>query len=71
MDNKDILLQMYREECYFARHHEELRSRAASLIMAVAAGILGLAALDRRLAVDDAPLAVFVVVLGFLAWGSP
>ena len=69
MDNKDILLQMYREECYFARHHEELRSRAASLIMAVAAGILGLAALDRRLAVDDAPLAVFVVVLGLFGVG--
>ena len=64
MDNKDIFLQMYREECSFARHHETLRSRAASLIMAVAGGALGLAALDRRFAINDVPLAVFIVGLG-------
>ena len=69
LDDKDILLQLYREECSFARHHDNLRSRAVSLIIAVAGGTLGLAGFDRELTDGDVPVGVFIVALGIFGVG--
>jgi len=66
VDDKEILVAWYQEENNFARHHEELRGTAANVIVAVAAGGLGLIAFDQKLLLDDLPLATIVALLGVL-----
>ncbi|MDP2755164.1 MAG: hypothetical protein Q8P40_12355 [Nitrospirota bacterium] len=64
MDERDILIQMYREDCKFARHHEVLRATVANIIIAVTAGILGLVAFDQKLDLNDLPITIFLTFLG-------
>lgn len=64
MDDKDILLRMYLQECEFARHHEELRATAANIMIGVTAGILGLIAFDQKISANDLPLTIFLTILG-------
>jgi len=64
MDERDILIQIYQEDCEFARHHENLRATVANIIIAVSAGILGIVAFDQKVNINDLPLTIFLTFLG-------
>ena len=63
-DQNDILWNVYQEHCNWERHHEDQRSSVTNIMIAVAAGVLGVIALDGELGTADLPLAVFLIIQG-------
>ena len=60
---RDVLWKMYEENVTQGRHHETQRTAVSSLILGVAAGILGLIAFDKAITAADVPLTLFLTVL--------
>ncbi len=63
-DKIDVLLDLYNEHCDWERHHETQRSSVTSILIAVAAGILGVVTFDGHINAVDVPLTGFLVFLG-------
>jgi uncharacterized membrane protein YidH (DUF202 family) len=63
-DKVDVLLDLYREHCNWERHHETQRSSVTSILVAVAAGILGIVTFDGHIDTIDLPLTSFLIILG-------
>lgn len=64
MTPDDVYWGLYQEHTSQGRHHEEQRSTVTNLIIAIAAGILGLFALDQAPSAIHLLLAVFLFALG-------
>jgi hypothetical protein len=60
----ELLWRLYADNREYARSHEAQRSAAASLIIVISAGLLGLATSDRRLGLSDVPLTAFLGAVG-------
>jgi len=63
-DKYDLLWNIYQEHCNWERHHENQRSSVTNILIAVAAGVLGIIALDGKLAPTDLPLTIFLIIQG-------
>jgi hypothetical protein len=65
-DVNEILWRFYQENVTHGRHHETLRATTTTLLLAVAAGVLGLLGASHRwpLGHQDIPLCVFLIILG-------
>jgi hypothetical protein len=63
-DKINILLDLYNEHCDWERHHENQRSSVTSILIAVAAGILGVVTFDGHINITDVPLTSFLIILG-------
>lgn len=63
-DKSDILWNLYQEHCTWERHHEEQRASGTGLLLAVAAGVIGLVTFDGHINGSDIPLTVFLVMQG-------
>jgi hypothetical protein len=63
-DKYDLLWNIYQEHCNWERHHENQRSSFTNIMIAVAAGVLGIIALDGKLAPTDLPLTIFLIIQG-------
>jgi hypothetical protein len=63
-DKVDVLLELYKEHCNWERHHESQRSSVSSILIAIAAGIIGIVTFDGHLNIFDIPLTVLLIVLG-------
>jgi hypothetical protein len=64
MDNVEILWKFYQEHCSWERHHEQQRSLSTNLLIAVAAGIIGVVTFDKQLNNTDLPLTIFLIMQG-------
>jgi hypothetical protein len=64
-DKADILWNLYQQHCEWERHHEEQRASGTGILIAVAAGVLGLVTFDKHLNISDIPLTVFLIMQGF------
>jgi len=60
----ELLWRLYADNREYARAHEGQRSMAANLVVAVSAGLLGMATLDQKLTSADLPLTLFIIVVG-------
>jgi hypothetical protein len=60
----DVLWGLYQEHCDQGRHHENQRAAVTNVIIAIAAGVLGIASLDQSLDKTDIPMTLFIVILG-------
>jgi len=60
----ELLWRLYADNREYARAHESQRSAAANLIVAISAGLLGLATFDQKLTVADLPLTLFLMLVG-------
>src|SRR5690242_9098313 len=65
MDRATLLWNLYNENCVYGRHHETQRATVATMLNATAAAILGLITFDKEITASDAPLATFLIALGF------
>jgi len=65
-DEDEILWRFYQDHLTHGRHHETLRAATTTVLLLVAAGILGLlgAAHAWPLGYEQIPLTVFLIVLG-------
>jgi amino acid transporter len=63
-DKADLLLDLYKEHCNWERHHETQRSSVTSILVAVAAGILGIVTFDGHINTIDLPLTSFLIIMG-------
>ena len=63
-DDNELLWNVYREHCDWERHHETQRSSVTNIMIAVAAGVIGVISLDGALGVPDLPLSIFLIVQG-------
>ena len=63
-DKVEVLLELYNEHSEWERHHESQRSSVASILIAVAAGILGIVTFDGHISIVDVPLTAFLTILG-------
>jgi uncharacterized membrane protein YidH (DUF202 family) len=63
-DKVEVLLDLYNEHCDWERHHENQRSSVTSILIAVAAGILGVVTFDGHINIIDVPLTSFLIILG-------
>jgi hypothetical protein len=63
---KELLWKLYQDHVTHARHHETLRATTTTVLLAVAAGVLGLlgAAHEWPLRYEQLPLALFLILLG-------
>ena len=61
----ELLWRLYADNREYARAHEEQRSTAANLVVAISAGLIGLATFDQKLTSADLPLTIFLMVVGF------
>lgn len=68
MDEKSILMDMYREQMAHSRHHEVLRATVSNIIIAVSAGLLGLLTFDNDLTTEDWPMIVFLITVGIFGY---
>jgi len=64
LDKGDMLWKLYQEHCTWERHHEQQRSLSTNLLLAVAAGILGVVTFDKQLNNTDLPLTIFLIMQG-------
>ncbi len=64
MDELDILWNLYQDDREFARHHESRRTQGASLVIAIAAGLIAVISLDQKISYADLPSAVLLIALG-------
>lgn len=60
----ELLWRLYADNREYARSHEAQRSSAASLIVAISAGLLGLATFDQEIGASDLPLTLFLSAIG-------
>lgn len=60
----DMFFKMYQEHCTHARHHETQRSTVSTILLAIAAGVMGLVKYDEKIDSLDFPLSIFLIVLG-------
>jgi hypothetical protein len=60
----DILWKFYQEHCTWERHHEQQRASVTNLLLAVAAGVLGIVTFDKQLNNTDLPLTIFLIMQG-------
>jgi hypothetical protein len=63
-DKADILWNLYQQHCEWERHHEEQRASGTSILIAIAAGILGLITFDKHINNSDISLTVFLIIQG-------
>lgn len=67
MDEKDILWNMYQEQCTQGRHHETLRATTTNLLLVVAAGAIAVITHgDKSLALGNLPLAILLISIGLV-----
>ena len=64
MDDHDILIKLYDENCNHSRHHENLRATMSNLIILVGTGLLGLVTIDQHITKTALPLTLFLTLLG-------
>ncbi len=65
--NVSTLLEFYRQELEYCRHHENQRASAFALVFTITTACLGLALYDARLTTTDLPLAILVAASGAFA----
>jgi hypothetical protein len=60
----ELLWRLYIDNREYARTHEGQRAMAANLIVAISAGLVGLATFDQKLTTADLPLTFFLMAVG-------
>ncbi len=63
-DSTELLWNLYQEHCAWERHHEEQRATASNILIAVAAGVLGLITYEDGITSKDIALTLFLVGQG-------
>jgi len=63
-NDSDTLWNFYQEHCAWERHHEGQRVLVTNILIAIAAGILGVITFDQHLAPIDLPLTIFLILQG-------
>lgn len=65
-EENEILWKLYEDHVIHGRHHETLRATTTTVLLAIAAGVLGLLGVERVWPPDlrVLPLALFLVILG-------
>jgi hypothetical protein len=65
-DENETLWRLYQDHLTHGRHHETLRATTTTVLLAVAAGVLGLLGASRAwpLGLEQLPLSTFLVLLG-------
>jgi len=65
-DENEILWRLYQDHLTHSRHHETLRATTTTVLLAVAAGVLGLLGATHAwpLGYEQLPLSIFLVMLG-------
>jgi hypothetical protein len=64
VEEKNILLEMYKDQMVHSRHHEVLRARVSSMIIAVVAGLLGLITYEKQVNMDKLLMIILLIVVG-------
>ena len=67
-EENDILWKLYQDHVVHGRHHETLRATTTTVLLAVAAGVLGLIGSEHVWPLEhrDLPLALFLILLGLV-----
>ena len=64
MDDNELLWRIYQEHCVWERHHEDQRASATNILVAVAAGVIGVMVLDGGLSDAHFALPLLLLIVG-------
>lgn len=68
MKDIDVFLELYKEQRDLGLHHETQRSTVSSLLLTIAAILIGFITFDNQLTQSDLPATGIVVIIGIFGW---
>ena len=63
-DEKDILIELFKDQMIHARHHEQLRATVSNIIITISGVIIGFIIYDKSVTDSDAAAIIFLILLG-------